>query len=69
MIILVSGSIKSGKDTLANFICSKLPFIKISIADKLKDYINKNSEDSIDEIIGKIDQIYQYIKLSYYLTF
>ena len=27
-------------------------------ADKLKEYINKNSEDSIDDIIGKIDQIY-----------
>jgi len=27
-------------------------------ADKLKDYVNKNSEDSLDEIIGKIDQIY-----------
>ena len=27
-------------------------------ADKLKDYVNKNSEDSMDEIIGKIDQIY-----------
>ena len=27
-------------------------------ADKLKEYINKNSDDSIDQIIGKIDQIY-----------
>jgi replicative DNA helicase len=27
-------------------------------ADKLKEYVNKNSEDSVDQIIGKIDQIY-----------
>lgn len=27
-------------------------------ADKLKEYVNKNSEESIDQIIGKIDQIY-----------
>lgn len=27
-------------------------------ADKLKEYINKNSDDSVDQIIGKIDQIY-----------
>jgi replicative DNA helicase len=27
-------------------------------ADKLKEYVNKNSEDSLDEIIGKIDHIY-----------
>jgi len=27
-------------------------------ADKLKEYVNKNCEDSLDEIIGKIDSIY-----------
>jgi len=30
----------------------------IQTTDKLKDYINKNPDDSIDEIIGQIDHIY-----------
>ena len=30
----------------------------IQTTDKLKDYINKNPDDSVDQIIGQIDQIY-----------
>jgi len=34
-------------------------------ADKLKEYVTKNSEDSLDQIIGKIDQIYNKKICSY----
>lgn len=40
MIITLSGFINSGKDTVADYLCSKHNFKKISFADSLKDTIS-----------------------------
>lgn len=49
MIIGICGPINSGKDTVAEILCSEFHFLRVAFADSLKDFCLKMFPDILDE--------------------
>ncbi len=63
-IIFLSGYLKSGKDTVGNYLCTSHGFIRVAFADLLKDEVSITydvTRETLDTISGKTPEIRQLL--------